>query len=85
MKKDFKNVYQFKITLQETKPPIWRRIQVPETYTFWDLHIAIQDAMGWNDYHLHEFDVKKPGLRNEVRIGIPERDLDTEFLPGWKQ
>ncbi len=46
MKKKFDYVYQFKITLQDTKPPIWRRIQVPETYTFYDLHVAIQDAMG---------------------------------------
>ncbi|MCX6664703.1 MAG: plasmid pRiA4b ORF-3 family protein [Euryarchaeota archaeon] len=84
MKKNIKNVYQFKISLQETKPLIWRRIQVPEKYTFWDLHVAIQDAMGWNDYHLHEFNIKKPGLSNEVSIGIPEEDLDTEFLPGWK-
>ena len=49
-------VYQFKITLKDTKPPVWRRIQVPGNYTFWDLHVAIQDAMGWTDYHLHEFD-----------------------------
>lgn len=47
MKKKFNHVYQFKITLAGAKPPIWRRIQVPETYTFWDLHVAIQDAMGW--------------------------------------
>lgn len=38
-------VYQFKITPKDTKPPIWRRIQVPATYSFWDLHVAIQDAM----------------------------------------
>lgn len=47
MKKKFDKVYQFRITLKGTKPPIWRRIQVTETYTFWDLHVAIQDAMGW--------------------------------------
>ncbi|HPP37607.1 MAG TPA: plasmid pRiA4b ORF-3 family protein, partial [Thermosynergistes sp.] len=51
VKKRFNNVYQFKITLRDIKPPIWRRIQVPETYTFWDLHVAIQDAMGWTDSH----------------------------------
>ena len=50
----FDQVYQFKITLKSAKPPIWRRIQVPETYTFWDLHVAIQDAMGWRDYHLRQ-------------------------------
>lgn len=53
-------IYQFKITLAGVKPPIWRRIQVPESYTFWDLHVAIQDAMGWLDCHLHQFEVINP-------------------------
>jgi len=48
-------VYQFKITLCEIEPAIWRRIQVPGNYSFWDLHVAIQDAIGWLDYHLHAF------------------------------
>lgn len=39
-------VIQFKITLQGTKPPIWRRIQVPSTYSFWDWHVAIQNSCG---------------------------------------
>jgi len=59
MKKKFDQVYQFKITLEGIRPPIWRRIQVPETYTFWDFHVAIQDVMGWLDYHLHEFEIQK--------------------------
>jgi len=50
-------VYQFKLVLLGVEPPIWRRIQVPETYSFWDLHVALQDAMGWLDYHLHVFRV----------------------------
>ena len=50
-----KMVYQFKISLLEIKPTIWRRIQVPDNYTFSDLHMAIQRAMGWYDCHLYEF------------------------------
>ena len=85
MKKKYDQVYQFKITLKGTKPPIWRRIQVPETYTFWDLHVAIQDAMGWDDYHLHEFIFTLPITKIEVHIGIPmEDDLDETMLPGWE-
>ncbi len=84
MKKKFDQVYQFKITLEGISPLIWRRIQVPENYTFWDLHVAIQDAMGWSDYHLHEFGIMSSKKR-EVRIGIPEGDFDKEVLPGWKQ
>ncbi|MGB9694306.1 MAG: plasmid pRiA4b ORF-3 family protein [Fervidobacterium sp.] len=87
MKKKFERVYQFKITLQGSNPPIWRRIQVPETYTFWDLHIAIQDAMGWLDCHLHMFEIVDPSTGMKCEIGIPEKEYDEygETLPGWKQ
>jgi hypothetical protein len=65
-RKPFKNVYQFKIALRETRPPIWRQLQVPESYTFYDLHVAIQDAMGWLDYHLHMFEVEDKGAQAGV-------------------
>lgn len=42
-----KSVFQFRITFLDVKPPVWRRIQVPADYSFWDLHVAIQDSMGW--------------------------------------
>ena len=77
---------QFKITLKRSKPPIWRRIVVPDNYSFWDLHVAIQDAMGWFDGHLHEFRVTRPGARRESLIGIPEEESwsGMETVPGWK-
>lgn len=86
-KKKFDNIYQFKILLRDTDPPVWRRIQVPETYTFWELHVAIQDAMGWEDYHLHEFTLKNPSNGMESDIGIPdeEGDFDDDMLAGWEQ
>ena len=46
---------QFLVVLPGTDPLVWRRILVPEACSFWDLHVAIQDAMGWMDAHLHEF------------------------------
>ncbi len=49
-------VYQFKITLQESHPPIWRRIQVQDG-TLDQLHEHIQTAMGWTNSHLHHFRV----------------------------
>ncbi len=73
---DFEKVYQFKITLEKIKPPIWRRIQALETNTFWDLHVAIQDAMGWSDEHPHMFEMKRPGTKTPVLIRImPETDI----------
>ena len=54
--------YQLKITIKGSKPPIWRRVVVPEQFTFCQLHQVIQEAFGWYDYHLHEFEFKKLGL-----------------------
>lgn len=51
---------QFKVVLSGVAPLIWRTIQVPETYSFWELHVALQDSMGWLDCHLHLFRVSKP-------------------------
>ena len=66
-RRPYSNVLQFKITLLETDPPVWRRIQVPEYYTCYDLHVAIQDAMGWEDRHLHDFKIQP---RRRACIGI---------------
>ncbi len=87
MKSKFKNIYQFKITLRGIRPPLWRRIQVPENYSFWDLHVAIQDSMGWSDYHLHQFDIINPATGMKEEIGIPgdHSDMDFEIIPGWKK
>ena len=48
-------IYQLKITLRGSKPPIWRRVQVPGDITLYKLHQVIQVAMGWDDEHLHQF------------------------------
>ena len=87
MRKKINQVYQFKITLMNTSPPVWRRIQVPQIFTFWDLHVAIQDSMGWDDCHLHEFKITDPSSGWNKSIGIPDKgDLcGTDMLPGWKQ
>lgn len=80
-------VLQFKVELQGIEPKIWRRIQVPIDYNFWDLHVAIQDAMGWLDYHLHHFEIKGKGKRKVANIGLPDfegfGDLP-EVYPGWE-
>jgi pRiA4b ORF-3-like protein len=81
-----KHVCQFLIVLPSTDPLVWRRIQVAESYSFWDLHVAIQDAMGWKDYHLHEFVVVESKTGRIKRIGIPDDEMPDErpCLAGWK-
>lgn len=82
----FSRVLQFEITLKDIEPKIWRRIQVPDTYTFWDLHCAITDSLGWLDYHLHVFKIKHPRSGKMHSIGIPDDEGpvgEKPDLPGW--
>ncbi|MGD9145493.1 MAG: plasmid pRiA4b ORF-3 family protein [Anaerolineae bacterium] len=61
-------IYQLKVTLKDTKPPIWRRLLVRSDTTLGDLHTIIQAAMGWWNYHLHQFIV------GETYYGEPHPD-----------
>ncbi len=66
-------VYQFKVTLRNVHPPIWRRIQVWEDVTLAQLHRVLQIVMGWEDCHLHEFRISGniyalPDLDDERKI-----------------
>jgi len=87
MIKKFNQVYQFKITLMNTRPPVWRRIQAPGNFSFWDMHVAIQDSMGWLDCHLHEFKMIDPASGWNKTIGIPEEDdrSGIDIVPCWKE
>ncbi|MFH2053020.1 MAG: plasmid pRiA4b ORF-3 family protein [bacterium] len=78
------NILQFRIELLEISPPIWRRIQVPADSSFWDLHVAIQDAMGWTDSHLHAFELDDP-KKGRCEIGIPDEDAMVPVIAGWKR
>mgnify|MGYP001588873707 CR=1 FL=1 len=51
------SIYQLKVTLKGSKPPIWRRIQVAGDTKLPKLHRILQIAMGWSDYHLHDFTI----------------------------
>ncbi len=62
------SIYQLKVTLKHSKPPIWRRIQVKEDATLYKLHQTIQVAMGWTNSHLHQF----------IADGVYYGELDTD-------
>lgn len=64
------DIIQLKITLSWTKPPIWRQVLVEKQTTFFELHNIIQIVMGWENYHLYEFNFKN------YRIGIPDEEFD---------
>lgn len=57
-------ILTIRIELNEVDPSPWRTIWVPETFNLLQLHKLIQAAMGWEDYHLHEY------LIGGARVGI---------------
>lgn len=67
MSKNTQKAFQLKITLKDSKPPIWRRLVVPADFTFHDLHLTIQTAFDWMNYHLYSFEKSRstvPALNN---------------------
>jgi len=72
------SIYQIKVTLKESRPSIWRRIQVRSDATLGVLHAIIQMAMGWTNSHLHHFIVgKSPNLRF---IGAPSSNEGDDLM-----
>ncbi|MFZ0242700.1 MAG: plasmid pRiA4b ORF-3 family protein [Desulfobacterales bacterium] len=70
--KTSKSLYQLKVTLIGSKPPIWRRLIVKDTIRLDQLHTVLQVAMGWDDYHLHQY------RSGGSFIGIPDPEFDMD-------
>lgn len=86
-------VYQLKITLRGVRPPIWRRVLVADTITLRKLHLLIQALMGWEDEHLHQFDIggekygeatvegyRRVRDENKVKLGELVTEAKAKFL-----
>jgi len=74
-------LYQFKIQIKGIgKPTVWRRISLPANYNFYDLHIAIQVAFGWENAHLFEFSPKGYGSYPVIKESFEDSYDDEETL-----
>lgn len=61
-------IARLRITLNDSEPIVWRRVELPLTNSLKTLHLAIQAAMLFENYHLFQFDV------GDARYGIPFDD-----------
>lgn len=55
------NAMQIRVSIDDIEPPAWRRLIVPIHWNLEQLHLTIQAAFNWWNYHLHEFQIG--GLR----------------------
>ena len=69
--------YEFEVSLRHVKPRIWRRFLLRKAARFFDLHMAIQAACGWQNYHLFAF--HPWGREREDIAGIPDDDWEEEI------
>jgi hypothetical protein len=72
------SVYELKVTLADSRPPIWRRFQVESAVTLQQLHLILQIVMGWRNCHLHGFRIPQPVLRGSGRRLLPIEEGDEE-------
>jgi hypothetical protein len=64
-------VFQVRITLLYVDdPPVWRQVLIPAAYTLARVHRVIQAAMGWENCHMHAFQIGKTSYGPD-----PEREL----------
>ena len=72
-------IYQIKITLSGSKPPIWRRVLVSSETTLFKLHQIIQTVMPWTDSHLHMFEIGTERYSSPYEPGaLAELDMQDE-------
>lgn len=75
------DVLQLNVTLDNFEPPIWRRFLVRANAKLSKLHFVLQEVMGWEDCHLHQFEIgrKKYGPP-EAESGEKEIDESSAAL-----
>jgi hypothetical protein len=71
-------IARLRISLNDTDPEIWRVVDVPLTASLKMLHDIVQAAMGWEDYHLWEFET------GDRRYGLPDPEWPDDELAAAK-
>jgi Plasmid pRiA4b ORF-3-like protein len=66
--------FELDVSLRGAKPAIWRRLRVASSLSLRELHHVLQIALGWDDKHLHQFDIegKQYGMNVPGEKPIPD-------------
>ncbi len=71
-------IARLRISLDDIRPEIWRVVEIQTSASLKAVHEVIQAAMGWQDYHLWDFDA---GGR---RYGLPDPEWPIDDLAATK-
>lgn len=74
-------MYQLRIDICDAKPPIWRRVLVPENFNLHQLHYIIQIVMAWTNTHLHKFEVDYGTMFKYVSYGDNQSPFADDCCP----
>lgn len=83
--------HTLRVTLLDTAPAVWRLVEVSSDMTLAEVSDALEEVMGWDGYHLHEFDIRGDLYRrpsshydwdNSDWGGKPKRD-ETQYKIGY--
>jgi hypothetical protein len=69
-----RSIYRLKVILLDVRPQVWRRIQLPGATSLDKLHLILQQVLGWNDCHEHQF------VMEDKRFGEIDPDLDDDTV-----
>jgi Plasmid pRiA4b ORF-3-like protein len=78
------NVLHLKIALRYIKPLIWRRVEVPDTLTFWEFHFVLQILFDWENSHLFEFRQGRGSINDFLTGSPPVMPGDEDHMPEWQ-
>lgn len=73
--KQLQSLYQIKVSLKGSKPPIWRRLLVHSSMNLNAFHEVIQISMGWQNSHLHQFE------KDGILYGMVDDEFENVFGP----
>jgi hypothetical protein len=73
-------IYKLKVSLEGSKPPIWRKFQITADTDLQQLHHIIQTIMGWQDSHLHQFMINKNFYSSKDFFGEDSDDIDSSGI-----
>ena len=79
------NLLHLKIALRYLNPPIWRRVEVPDTLTFWELHFVLQILFDWENSHLFEFRQGRGSINDFLTGSPPALPGDEDNMPEWQR